>query len=162
MGWTTVARDFEVKYGETFAAEWILYADPRVVRFRGDFLDYRVYSAGEAATNAGGEAFVALYETSGISPDEDLAEPFWSPCQQRDVAGDEVLFVCASAVGATPLFTAVPTVPSPSTDPGRIKVEAEPTLFASAPSSEKYFIRVKEPDARVSYAGRGTLLFKQP
>lgn len=151
--WTPTPKDLTAEYGATFSVTFALYADARITKYRGEWLAWHVYEKGEAVVLPSGVAYVALLTTEHTEPGSGGAGPFWSAATPRNLTGCTVKFVCGTAFTVEPSFEALA---------GRINVRIEPAVFAKAPSSESYYVKVTEEGGAPSYIAKGTMLFKNP
>jgi hypothetical protein len=148
-------------YGLTYGSDWqetiVLYSDPRVKRWRGDYNKNFLYLVGDGVLFEGA-AYVALLEDARTDPGPD-STAFWSPVAPFDLTGYVVQIVC-DAVGSWGGFT---TAPSVAPLLGRLNINIPHTSFAEAPSSAHWYLKITEPGGAVMEPPiHGTLLFKAP
>jgi hypothetical protein len=148
--------DLELIVGDTFNRTFVLFSDPRVKHWRGEWHEYFVYEPGAAVEVEPGEVFVALLRTMNAKPGAPGSDLFWSPLEPLDLTDSTVELACEDLFMLTEGdgITVEPKL-------GRIAVEVTAAQTEGKPSSGSYSLRLVNGSAR-STALRGTMLFRQP
>jgi hypothetical protein len=148
--------DLELIVGDTFHRTFVLFSDPRVKHWRGEWHEFFVYEPGEAVELEPGEAFVALLRTINARPGAPGLEEFWAPLEPDGLTGLAVDLSCEDLLSLTEGrgITVTPSL-------GRIGIEVTAAQTEGKPSSGSYFLRLTDGLER-STVLRGTMLFRQP
>jgi hypothetical protein len=142
--------DLPFQYGANFKTSFVVYSDPRMELWRGEWEPWRIYEEGEAIEWRN-QAYVALLTTEHAEPGSPGAQPFWSPMVEAELAGSTVKWAIEGVFEKTV-----------SAEKGKIALEAAPAAFEKAPSSAHYYVKLTEASGFASYPVIGTALFRKP
>jgi hypothetical protein len=143
--------DLQLQYGANFKTSFVIYSDPRMELWRGEWEPWRIYEEGEAVEWRN-QAYVALLTTEHAEPGSPGAQPFWSPMVEAELTGSVVTLTVEGVVTEKAL----------ATEKGKVTIELVPTEFTNAPSSAHYYVKLKDAANVTSYPIIGTALFRKP
>lgn len=148
--------DLDLVVGDTFNLTFVIFDDPRVKKWRGEWHEYFVYEPGEAVELGPGEMFVALLKAMNTKPGEPGSEEFWSPLTPVDLTDTTAELACEDLISLTEGNGIIVTPKL-----GRIAVEVTPDQTEVNTTSGRYYVRLTE-GATKSTIVQGTVLFRQP